>query len=134
MLRIALVPHALSGEAESIVSGLDASIEVDGEVGIIRLVGEMRVECIPSLDEAVAAARAAGARHLLLDLGLLDFMDSASAGTLLRIRRDQLEADARLVLFSLRRMVARLIDAAGLASQFDLAADEEAARIITRGL
>lgn len=134
MFRVVLGSQALWKEPFNNVTGLEVSSRIDGDIAILGLNGEMRVEGIPALDDAVAQARDAGARHLVLDMRRLSFMDSASAGALLRIRRDQKETDSHLVLFGLQRMVARLIDAAGLATQFDVAADEEAARIKIGGL
>jgi len=116
------------------MSGIESEQRVEQGIGVIALIGELRVEGIPTLDEAVQTARDAGALHLLFDLRRLAFMDSASAGAFLRVRGDQNEREGRLILFGLQRMVARLIDAAGLASQFDLAADEEAARFQLAGV
>ncbi len=115
------------------MTGLDSTSSVDGNVGLVTLGGELRVESIPRLDAAVESAREGGALHLLLDLHRLQFMDSASAGALIRIRHEQLEQGGRLVLFGLQRMVARLIDAAGLGDQFDICGDEEAARLLAAG-
>lgn len=134
MFRVVLAAQALWKEPLPNVTGLDPTFRVDGDTGVISLNGEMRVESIPLLDDAIEQARAQGALHLLLDLSRLLFMDSASAGALLRIKRDQGEAGGKLVLFGLQRMVARLIDAAGLAAQFDVASDEEGARILAAGL
>lgn len=134
MFRVVLAAQALWKEPLPNVTGLDPTYRVDGDMGIISLNGEMRVESIPMLDDAIAQARAEGAVHLLLDLGRLLFMDSASAGALLRIQRDQGEVSGKLVLFGLQRMVARLIDAAGLGAQFDVAADEESARFLVTGI
>ncbi len=134
MFRVVLGAQALWKEPLNNVTGLDPTYRVDGDIGIVSLNGEMRVESIPGFDGAVEQARAEGGLHLLLDLSRLAFMDSASAGALLRIKRDQDELGGQLVLFGLQRMVARLIDAAGLGTQFHVAADEEAARIIVGGL
>lgn len=134
MFRVVLAAQALWKEPLPNVTGLAPSFRVDGDTGVISLNGEMRVESIPMLDDAIEQARAQGALHLLLDLRRLLFMDSASAGALLRIKRDQEEAGGKFVLFSLQRMVARLIDAAGLAAHFEVAANEEAARILAAGI
>ena len=132
--RAPLAPMPLGGDARGVLTGLVSSARVDGNIGLVTLAGELRVESIPRLDAAVEEAKQGGALHLLLDLSGLVFMDSASAGTLIRIRHEQMEQGARLVLFGLQRMVARLIDAAGLGDQFEVAADEEGARILLGGL
>lgn len=132
--RVALAPTPLQGDARGTMSGLSTTSRVDGNLGLVVLAGELRVESIPRLDAAVEEVKQGGALHLLLDLSGLVFMDSASAGTLIRIRHEQMEQGARLILFGLQRMVARLIDAAGLGDQFEVAADEEGARILLAGL
>jgi anti-anti-sigma factor len=55
-------------------------------------------------------------------------MDSASAGTLMRISQEMREEGGRVVLYGVQRLISRMLDAAGLAAVFDVAADETAAR------
>ncbi len=111
-----------------LTQGLDIDARLEGDLGLIGLSGEARVESMPELEAVLQRLPADGARHLLVDLSRLRFMDSASAGALLRAERHQRDRGARLVLHSLHRRVTRLLDAAGLGDHFELAADEPEAR------
>ncbi len=92
------------------------------------------MELVPRLQGAVDDACEQGARDLILDMSRLRFMDSASAGELLRIKNRVAKNEGRLVLVGLRSVVQRLMDAAGLHEQFTIAPDEEAARLYLGGI
>jgi len=116
------------------VHGLDLDSSAERDVGLLRLEGEARVESTEVLRDAIRGLQNEGCRAVLLDLGKLSFMDSASAGTLLQAKQEIEAADGGvLVLFGLTRMVARLLDSAGLADHFVVAASEEAARLRVSG-
>lgn len=108
--------------------GLDIDVRVEGDLGLVGLSGEARVESMAELEAALLGLPGEGAQHMLFDLSRLRFMDSASAGTLLRVEREQRDRGGRLVLHSLHRRVARLLDAAGLGEHFEVAGDEVEAR------
>ncbi len=110
--------------------GLDIDARVEDSLGLIGLAGEARVESLPELEAALQRLPTDGAHHVLVDLSRLRFMDSASAGALLRVERHQRDRGARLVLHSLHRRVARLLDAAGLGGHFEVAGDEPEARTL----
>ena len=112
------------------MTGLKISRQPENGICLLRLMGEARVEGIPQLEKAVATSLGEGAQSLLLDLTSLAFMDSASAGTLMRVAQELKKDGGHLVMFGVPRMIARMIDAAGLAACFDLADDEAAARAV----
>ena len=110
------------------MTGLEVSTRSEGPIGVLVLMGEARVEGIPTLEEAVDRVRDQGAQSLLLDLTGLSFMDSASAGTLMRVSQELKTHDGRMVLYGVPRLISRMIDAAGLTAVFDVVPDEGAAR------
>ena len=114
----------------AVTQGLDIDARIEGSLGLIGLSGEARVESMPELEAALQRLPNEGATHLLIDLSRLRFMDSASAGALLRVERHQRDRGARLVLHSLHRRVARLLEAAGLGDHFEVAGDEPEARTL----
>ena len=115
------------------MTGLEIETRKDGDIGVLELSGEARVESMPHLEAASEVLVGDGARHLLVDLSRLRFMDSASAGHLLRLDVERKEAGGSVVLYDLHRMVVRLFDAAGLSDHFQVAASEEAARLRIAG-
>jgi anti-anti-sigma factor len=103
---------------------------VDGPVGCLALSGEVRVELIPTLHGAARQALGGGARHLLVDVSRLGFVDSASLGALLQLSRERAAAGGRMVLVAPSRAVDRVLDACGMRAQFAIAASESAARAL----
>ena len=97
------------------MQGLIVTTRMGGSVAVLELQGEARREVVFELENAAEAALAGGARHLLLDFSRLEFMDSASAGALLRIAKTSQDGGGHCVLYGMRRVVERLLGAMGLA-------------------
>lgn len=108
--------------------GLEVDARWDGSLAILALRGEARLETVSRFETRVQEALERGAGDLLLDLGRLSFMDSASAGSLLRAQADLEARGGKLVLFGMQRVIQRLVERAGLGDRFLTAADEDAAR------
>jgi anti-anti-sigma factor len=108
----------------------DLSIDAqrDGAVGTLRLKGEIRADLVQRLHDAADTLRASGAHHLLVDLGGVTFVDSASVGELVRLDHTGAASGGRTVLFALPRVVRRVLDVTGLSSSVRTAADEVSAR------
>lgn len=104
-----------------------------GEVGIVRVEGELTLEHLPRLEAVVDALLAAGARHLAFDLAGLAFLDSRSLGTLLVQEQRRRAAGARLVLSGLRPGLLRSLHAAGLAPLLPVAPDLPSALAVLAG-
>jgi stage II sporulation protein AA (anti-sigma F factor antagonist) len=116
------------------MTGLEVVLYVEGPVGVLTLAGEARLEVIHDLEVPAAEALAGGARSLILDLARLEFMDSASTGTLIRLDQDATARGGRMVLCAVPRVIQRLFQAAGLQGRFQEAPDLEKAReILSRG-
>jgi anti-anti-sigma factor len=112
------------------MTGLTVARRKDGDIGIITLKGEARLEEVHLLDDAARDARDEGARHILMDCSRLAFMDSASAGSFIRLEKELTGAGGTLVLYAVPRVIHRLFDAAGLMDRFKTAADEAGARAL----
>ena len=56
----------------------------DGDAWWVRPVGELDLDTAPRLDQELAAARAAGAARLVLDMRALTFMDSTGLRLVIR--------------------------------------------------
>jgi anti-anti-sigma factor len=109
------------------VSGLTIDARRDGPVAVLKLRGEARLEEVSRLYDAARAAKKDGAKHLLLGLLGLEFMDSASVGAFIELDKEYKASGGSLVLFSCGRRILRLMDDMGLKTRFPIAADEASA-------
>jgi anti-anti-sigma factor len=113
------------------VSGLSIDARRDGPVAVLKLKGEARLEEVSRLYESARTAKKEGAKHLLVGLQGLEFVDSASMGAFIELEREYKEAGGSMVLFSCGRRFLRLMDDMGLKGRFPVAADEaSAARLV----
>ena len=110
------------------MTGLTVARRTDGDIGFISLKGEARLEVIHRLDDAAQKSRDEGAKHILMDCSRLAFMDSASAGSFIRLEKELTRSGGKLVLYAVPKVIHRLFDAAGLLDRFKTAADEASAR------
>ena len=110
------------------MTGLEVKGNLDGTLAVLHLRGEARLETVHRLEEEASGALDSGAQDFILDLTYLNFMDSASAGTLLRLESKVTGQGGKLVLCGLQRMVQRLMERAGLKERFPCAADVKGAR------
>lgn len=100
------------------MSDLGVTTNFNGALCTIRVSGEARLETARAFETAAAEIAERDATQVIVDMRALDFMDSASAGMLLRLQAQLREREGVLVLFGLRRMVSRLLERTGLESQF----------------
>lgn len=77
-------------------------------------------------DAVVEAYERSGARHLLLDLGAVSFVDSKAIGAMVAIRKTVASAGGRVGLCGLNPHVAKLIRVVTLGTIFDVFGDREA--------
>ncbi len=109
------------------MSGLQVTTAWADDHCAIVLAGEARLETIEMLDDVTREVEARGMSAVLVDLGAVQFMDSASTGSLLRLHGRMEALGGKLVLHSLPRMIQRLFERLGL-RQLHIAADATAAR------
>jgi anti-anti-sigma factor len=82
--------------------------------GAAELSGELDIAGIHQLWDTLSALHDEGYRHVLLDLGELDFLDAAGLGVLVRADLLFRGSGARLVLTGLRPAQRRLLELTGL--------------------
>ncbi len=112
------------------MTGLEVSTRRDGSLCILELRGEARLETVSRLDDEASGALDHGAQDFIVDMTHLQFMDSASTGSLIRLGSRVEDRGGSLVLCGLRRVIQRLLERAGLQERFQTAADEEGARAL----
>lgn len=90
----------------------------EGEVGFLTLTGEARLELCEALRTRAGDLLRAGAKHLVVDVSGLGFVDSASTGVLLEMRRKAAEKGGNLTFVRTPERFRRRLDDMGLAGQF----------------
>ena len=115
------------------MSDLQVKTTRDGDLGIVTVTGEVRTEIAFELYAAARALLDDGAKNLLVDLGAVVFMDSASLATLIRLDGELKKAGGRLVVVGPSKAVRRVLEHSGLGERFNLADDEETGRPLAAG-
>lgn len=67
---------------------MDIKLEMDNEVIILKLTGSLVASSAEGLKEQIARLIEKKYRHILLDLGKVDFIDSSGLGACIAINRD----------------------------------------------
>jgi anti-anti-sigma factor len=102
---------------------------LDGNVGIIALDGRLTINDDPGmLKEAVADVLRRGARHVLLDLSGVHYIDSTRLGELIAAHITVSRQGGRLSLIGTPERVVELLTMAGLGDVFQRFDTVEAAR------
>jgi anti-anti-sigma factor len=114
------------------VNDLRIETRRDGDVLVALLSGEARLEQIGRFQEEARKQAGTGAKHVLLGLSRLDFVDSASLGAFIEVSDACGAAGGRLVLFGVPPRLKRTMKATGLEARFTVAPDEAAARRLLR--
>lgn len=109
------------------MSGLLIATTWEDDLCHIALGGEARLETIQPFEAVANEINERGVSAVMIDMAGLQFMDSASTGALIRLRGDIGKADGSLVLYSVPRLIRRLLEHLGL-KQFTVVEDEAAAR------
>ena len=86
---------------------------------LLTLRGELDLSGLDMVSAAVAAAVAAGARFVLVDLHHLTFLDMAGTGTLLRCRASAATAGVDMRITGARGAVRRVLDLVGVGPLLD---------------
>jgi stage II sporulation protein AA (anti-sigma F factor antagonist) len=104
----------------------------EGPIGFVRLSGEARLEVVDAMRQGAMGLLEGGARHLVLSVADLSFVDSASVGVILEVQREVEGRGGRLVLASPPARLRRQFEQMGLLHRLALAPDEKAARSLLR--
>lgn len=98
---------------------MELSERQEGDVTVIALTGRLTVNDKPGLLKgAVAAAVMRGAKHVVLDLGSVKYIDSTRLGELIAAHVTLSRQGGRLSLASVPTRVAELLSMAGLDGVF----------------
>ncbi len=93
---------------------MDYTIEVNEREAVVQLQGRLTFNDHAKLRTAIHEMLQNKARRQVLDLGALDFVDSAGIGMLLIAREEMVNVDKELVLRSARGQVKRVLTVAQL--------------------
>src|SRR5262245_4649603 len=107
---------------------MNLTTDQSGRVTIVR-VGETRL-MYPVLSEfasAVSGLLAAGTRDILIDLGSVTYLDSASIGCLMDLYRQTQAAGGRLKLSGVQKRVETMLTMTGAQNFIEIHADEPSA-------
>jgi anti-sigma B factor antagonist len=89
----------------------DIDVTTDGGTVAARLTGELDLTARDAVVEALVPLMSTGeASRLVVDMSGVTFCDSSGLGALLDVRRAAADADVAMVLRSVSRQVARLLD------------------------
>lgn len=86
-----------------------AGYEDHGELGVLRLRGEVDVAALPDLEPAVAQALAVRHATVVVDVTEVPFIDSSGLGVVARVLRHQRQHHGRVVVRGARPAVARTL-------------------------
>ena len=95
------------------------SHQIQGEQGVLTLVGELDTAAARDVDDAVDELVGNGVRTLVIDLGQISFIDSSGLRSLIRARQALGSEDA-IRLRSPQAATLRLLEITGLEDQFRL--------------
>lgn len=93
--------------------------EVDGEVTVLRLTGELDLARVAVADAELQAAQQS-ARVVLLDLSRLEFMDSSGVQLILKADARASGGGGRLAVLAGSGLPLRVLTALGLTGRLDL--------------
>ena len=104
-----------------------------GEVCLLEIDGEVDAEHAPQLKRAIAKAREDFARHFILDMSGVTFIDSTGLGVLISLMRHLNENSGKLKLAGLQDEVRSIFEITRLYKVFELCPNaEEALRDIQK--
>jgi anti-anti-sigma factor len=95
------------------VDQLKVSVSAEGAYSLVTLAGESDMNTRETLRDALAQAAAQPARHLIVDLSELEFIDSAAMHELMEVRASFGGAGGQLALVAPQPLVARVLNLTG---------------------
>ena len=102
---------------------LTASILHDEEVGLLALGGELDLETLPQVAQALTELRRTGYLRVVIDLSALTFCDSSGLSALLRGNRALRTDGGRLLVAGARGPVRRLMEVTDMGRVLELEPD-----------
>ncbi|WP_435155184.1 STAS domain-containing protein [Amycolatopsis sacchari] len=113
------------GRDEVIHTSAPVKAEHSGDVGRIKLFGEIDHTAVEQLDRAVTDLLGKGVARLVVDFEDLSFFDSACISALVRARALAEEQDSEITLANVNRYARRILDLTGLSSAFTIEPKDE---------
>jgi anti-sigma B factor antagonist len=95
------------------VDQLKVSVSAEAAYSLVTLAGESDMNTRETLRDALAQAAAQPARHLIVDLSELEFIDSAAMHELMEARASFGGAGGQLALVAPQPLVARVLNLTG---------------------
>jgi anti-sigma B factor antagonist len=89
-------------------------LNIEGDVAILILRGEIDLQVSPSLVQTGEQALLAGPAELVVDLSGTTFLDSGGIGAIVQLRNRALESDTRVILRPGPANVMRVLEIVGL--------------------
>ena len=107
---------------------MNVKTEQNGGVSIVR-VGETRMmyPMLAEFSDAVSALVASGARHILIDLGPVTYVDSATIGCFMDLYRNISGSGGQLKLSNVQKRVETMLTMTGAQNFIPLFAEEATA-------
>jgi anti-anti-sigma factor len=96
------------------VSPLQILVTAGQDTPVLKLSGEMDMESVPALSDALDTQLSGGTRQLTADLSGLRFADSASLRQLLLAARTLRKRGGDLILLNPQPSIARILDLTGI--------------------
>ncbi|MFB3881034.1 MAG: STAS domain-containing protein [Armatimonadota bacterium] len=106
---------------------------VDDDTAVLSLAGEVDVANASQVRDAALKLIADGAKHLLVDLSAIEYMDSTGLGTLVGLHKRLRESGGEVTIAGAKQSVKRLFDITGLMQVFRMHEDVSAALKEVRG-
>ena len=104
---------------------MDLSIEKNGEATIIRIqTARVIYPLLPTLVARTREAVDSGARSLVLDLGTVSYIDSATIGCFMDLYRQMSSAGGQLKLAGVQKRVETMLTMTGAQNFIDVHQDE----------
>ncbi len=108
-------------------SGIKVSSEVRDGAVIISPEGDVDLSRSPVLRSSLRQAQNAKPKRLIIDLGLVDYMDSSGVATLVEALQIARKNSTRMVLCGMKDRVRSIFEIARLDTVFTIAASRDAA-------
>jgi anti-sigma B factor antagonist len=106
--------------------------DLEGRTSVISVEGELDLSTAPRLKWMLIDSLEAGRNQLVVDLSLVNFMDSTALGVLVGIAR-KLDREDRLAIVCARANVLRIFEFAGLDGAFVIFSTADQALAHVRG-
>jgi anti-sigma B factor antagonist len=101
---------------------MDLEVETDkrGQADVLTLRGEIDVYTAPRLRQAIIDLVEGGARHIVVDMGAVDFLDSTGLGVLVGgLKRVKIQ-DGELSIVTSQDKILKIFDITGLNKVFSI--------------